>query len=186
MAIRQSRLLFYRTYDLLKSNYISTALSFFEQYPIFILPYELNSLFFSGERTQLDSSEVRRRLKLKGDLETECSSNRWWQVGDSGGWRCARDPVTHGVAPRMLIASRNPRRLYLDDSHTSRHTHSRTDACMLTARGNMWTYFLSNARSFRRISLPLAGPSLRFSMEIPVGLLLEKVSDTRCGLDILS
>ena len=38
---------------------------------------------------QVDSSGVRRRLKLKGDPETEYS-NRWWQVGNNGGMAATR------------------------------------------------------------------------------------------------
>lgn len=173
-------------------DYLCNFIVFRAIHPILILPSygELSTLLFAGKRAQLDSSGC--RLKLKGDLETECSSNRWWQVGDSGGWRRARDSVTHGVAPRMLIAPRNPRRLYLDDSHTSRHTHTHTHAD---------TYVRARAHSYRsrkyvdllfverpliqtETFLPLVGHS--FSMEIPVDLLLKKVSDTRCGLDILS
>ena len=38
---------------------------------------------------QVDSSGVQRRLKLKGDPETEYS-NRWWQVGNNGGMAATR------------------------------------------------------------------------------------------------
>lgn len=136
---------------------ISIVLSFFEKYSIFILPYDL--LLFSGERTQLDSSEVRRRLKLKGDLETECSSNRWWQVGDSGGWRRARARATRWLMGLLrecwsLLAIPAVFTWMTHVVDTNAHTHS-LHARILTARGNMWTYFLSNARSFRRIFLPL-------------------------------
>lgn len=171
LDIQQSWFLLYRVYDILKRR-ISTT---FEQYPILILPCgELNSLFVSDKRAQLDSSGVRRRLKLKGDLETECSSNRWWpgRLGGMAARARARLGWLMGLLQECWSLLAIPRRLYLDDSRTSRHTntHTRTllHARILTARGNMWTYFLSNARSFKRISLSLLLDRHSYSMEIPV------------------
>lgn len=45
--------------------------------------------YVSNTQVVCDSSGVQRRLKLKGDPETECS-NRWWQVGNNGGMAATR------------------------------------------------------------------------------------------------
>lgn len=95
--------------------------------------------------------------------------------------------MTHGVTPRMLIAPRNPRRLYLDDSHTSRHirTHERIYGRILTARENTRDLFFFRASvhsgpPFERISPSLELASLAFNGK-PQSISLDSLntSDTR-------